>query len=69
MLNRNYFLIVPFFNKSGEKVIPLLCLYSKQKSRKKNFVIKQKGTQEAILKACVDNSTRNTSTLLVTVTA
>jgi hypothetical protein len=28
MLNRNY-----FFN-SGEKVIPSLCLYSKQKSRK-----------------------------------
>jgi hypothetical protein len=32
-----------FFNsKSGEKVIPSFCLHSKQKSRKNNFVIKQK---------------------------
>ena len=32
----------PFFNsKSGEKVIPSLCLYSKQKSRKKTVLIKQ----------------------------
>jgi hypothetical protein len=37
-----------FNSKSGEKVIPLLCLYSRQKSRKNNL---RKVTKEAILKA------------------
>jgi hypothetical protein len=36
ILNRNY-----FNSKSGERVFPSLCLYSKQKSRKNNTVIKQ----------------------------
>jgi hypothetical protein len=61
-----------FFNsKSGEKVIPLLtqyCVYILSRNREKQLSVifkNNKDTQEAILKACVS---RNTATLLVTVT-
>jgi hypothetical protein len=42
--------------KSGEKVDPLLCLYSKQKSRKTTLFV----TQETILKACAYKKHCNT---------
>ena len=53
-----------FFNsKLSKKVIPSLCLYSKQKSRKKQP--SNKVTQEAILKACVYKKHCNTKTVTV----